>query len=80
MYMPYLSVLPHHKDFDVARAQEDHFDRKEDFSWASLYNPYSANYSFSPAVASHFQASISVTIIKAKKADVLVRSPRASGN
>lgn len=24
MYMPYLSVLPHHKDFDVEKAQTDH--------------------------------------------------------
>ncbi len=43
MYMPYLSVLPHHKDFDIAKAQEEHYGYG-----ASNWNPYAAAYGFLP--------------------------------
>ncbi|RFU74987.1 serine threonine kinase [Trichoderma arundinaceum] len=38
MYMPYLSVLPHHKDFDVQKAQSDHY-AKSSFSLYDAYYP-----------------------------------------
>ncbi|KAM0482366.1 hypothetical protein ACHAPX_002883 [Trichoderma viride] len=39
MYMPYLGVLPHHKDFDVEKAQTDHY-AKSSFSLYDAYFPH----------------------------------------
>ncbi|KAM0452901.1 hypothetical protein ACHAO4_005320 [Trichoderma viride] len=39
MYMPYLSVLPHHRDFDVEKAQSDHY-AKSSFSLYDAYFPH----------------------------------------
>ncbi|KAM0259856.1 hypothetical protein ACHAQJ_003100 [Trichoderma viride] len=39
MYMPYLSVLPHHKDFNVEKAQADHYARSSSFSYYDAYFP-----------------------------------------
>ncbi|KAF2840209.1 kinase-like protein [Patellaria atrata CBS 101060] len=51
MYMPYLGVLPHHKDFDHMKAQEEHYgdmwDKgpQADSGWGGYYAMY-----FSPQV------------------------------
>ena len=44
MYMPYLSVFPRHKNFDVAKAQDEHY------GGGLSSNPYASAYSFLPAV------------------------------
>ncbi|KAF5610581.1 serine threonine kinase [Fusarium tjaetaba] len=45
MYMPYLSVLPHHREFNVSRAQAKHFEQTQ-LSWSDFYNPYANGYAF----------------------------------
>ncbi|KAI1742629.1 kinase-like domain-containing protein [Xylaria scruposa] len=57
MYMPYLSILPRHKDFNIAKAQDEYYGEEETFSWSSLYNPYSSYYAFKPAITTHFRIS-----------------------
>ncbi|KAL7792472.1 kinase-like domain-containing protein [Trichoderma ceciliae] len=52
MYMPYLSVLPHHKDFDVEKAQSDHYGNSS-FSLYDAYYPHQS--AFVATARSHFK-------------------------
>lgn len=56
MYMPYLSVLPHHKEFDVKKAQADHY-AKPSFSLYDAYFPHES------AIAKKLSSSFRVSRI-----------------
>lgn len=56
MYMPYLGVLPHHKDFNVEKVQDDHY-AKSSFSLYDAYFPHES--AFAGKISSTFKVSIS---------------------
>jgi hypothetical protein len=54
MYMPYLGVLPHHKDFNVEKAQSDHYAQPS-FSYYDAYFPQESV--FARKIHSNFNVS-----------------------
>ncbi|KAL7920908.1 kinase-like domain-containing protein [Trichoderma austrokoningii] len=54
MYMPYLGVLPHHRDFDVEKAQTDHY-AEPSFSLYDAYFPRES--AFAGEISSSFNIS-----------------------
>ncbi|EHK41490.1 hypothetical protein TRIATDRAFT_84708 [Trichoderma atroviride IMI 206040] len=54
-YMPYLSVLPHHKDFDVEKAQSNHY-AKSSFSLYDAYFPHES--AFSGEISPNFNVHV----------------------
>ncbi|KAL6909112.1 kinase-like domain-containing protein [Trichoderma evansii] len=53
MYMPYLSVLPHHKDFNVEKAQSDHYAGSSFSYYDAYYFPHES--AFAGKISSNFR-------------------------